>query len=194
LTLLERLKEETRASHVDLERRLDILKRLRTREDYRGLLEALYGVCCPLERELGTPEVARWLPDVESRLRASSLRLDLQVLGNLHPEELPLAPVPPLESLSEEFGCLYVLEGSKLGGQVISREIARQLHYTPSNGGAYFASHGSEIGNMWMRFREAIEAFAVAYPEHHDRVVHSAIATFDAFGDWIERKTWTRPT
>ena len=132
-----------------------------------------------------TSEIVPWLPDIERRMRTSSLRLDLRVLGNNRPEELPLASVPGFHSLCEKFGCLYVLEGSTLGGQLISREIKSELHYTPENGCAYFASYGAEITSMWRKFREAIEAFGSANSGSHDRIVHSAISTFGVFADWI---------
>ena len=189
-SVLQRLKLETRASHVDLEHRVDILKRLRTPAKYRDLLEAFYGVCVPLEGELrrSLPEIAQWLPDIAGRMRSSSLVLDLRVLGNDCPQALPLAPVPTLGSLGEQFGCLYVLEGSTLGGQIISREIDNQLHFTAENGAAYFSGHGAETGNMWSKFCDAITAFAAAHPEAQDPVVGSAMATFAAFAGWMERK------
>ena len=188
-SLLERLKLETSAIHAQLESRVDIRNRVRTKAGYRALLEAFYGVCCPLELKMETSEIVPWLPDIGRRMRTSSLRLDLRVLGNNHPEALPLASVPTLRSLAEKFGCLYVLEGSTLGGQLISREINSRLQYTPENGCAYFASHGPEIGSMWRKFREAIEAFGSANPESHESIIRSAVFTFGLFADWIDKRT-----
>jgi heme oxygenase len=190
-SLIQRLKAETQASHAWLERRVDLPRRLRTSSGYRSLLEAFYGLYCPLESEIerSFPEIAPWLPDIAERMRAASLRLDLCALGNTCPEALPCAPVPPLGSLSERFGCLYVLEGSTLGGQFIIREIASHLSYTPENGCSFFASHGAKVGGMWRQFREAIESYSAAHPdsETQDRVVNSAEATFRAFAEWMER-------
>jgi heme oxygenase (biliverdin-IX-beta and delta-forming) len=187
-SLLERLKLETTAIHAQLESRVDIRNRVRTTAGYRALLEAFYGVCCPLESKMEASEIVPWLPDIGRRMRTSSLRLDLQVLGNNLPEALPLASVPALHSLCEKFGSLYVLEGSTLGGQLISREIHTQLHYTPENGCAYFASYGADISSMWRKFREAIEAFGSANSESHDSIIHSAISTFGVFADWIGKR------
>jgi heme oxygenase (biliverdin-IX-beta and delta-forming) len=189
-SLLQRLKQETHASHVELERRVDVMSRVQTVASYRALLEAYFGLCCPLEIEIkrSIRQIEFWLPDVQSRLRTSSLRRDLQILGNDCPETLPLAPIPPLGSLSEQLGCLYVLEGSTLGGQIIAREIHCRLHFTPDRGCSYLASYGVELGNMWMRFRAAIEAYAIAHPDpiYQDSVIQSAVATFRAFADGME--------
>jgi heme oxygenase len=187
-SLFERLKIETRETLAELESRVDIRNRVRTKAGYRTLLETFYGVYYPLEVKLETSEIVPWLPDVGSRMRSSSLRLDLRVLGNNRPEALPLASVPTFRSLCEKFGCLYVLEGSTLGGQLISREINSQLHYTPENGCAYFASYGAEITSMWRRFREALEAFGSANSESHDSIIHSALSTFGVFADWIDKR------
>lgn len=188
-SLLERLKRETQESHSDLERRVDVMNRVRTAQGYRTLLEKFYGVYSPLESEIAraTSEIAAWLPDIEGRMRTASLCLDLRVLGNTCPEALPHAPIPPLASLSQQFGCLYVLEGSTLGGQFIAREVGKQLHYSPESGCGFFASHGADIGEMWHRFREAIESYAAAHSQNHDSIIQSATATFRAFGDWFER-------
>lgn len=190
ISLLERLKQETRTSHEDLERRVDILNRLQTAESYRKLLETFYGVYGPLEAALTRciPEIEPWLPDVGKRMRTAALGRDLGILGNNSPEELPLADVPLLSSLAEQFGCLYVLEGSTLGGQIIAREVNSQLHFTPERGCSFFASHGAEIGSMWRRFREAMERYAAAHSEQHERIIQAADATFRTFSDWFERK------
>ena len=189
ISLIQRLKAETQASHIRLERSVDLPRRVRSASAYRILLEAFYGIYSPLESEIKRSfiEIALWLPDITARMRTASLRLDLCVLGNTSPEALPFASVPPLRSLSEIFGCLYVLEGSTLGGQIIVREIAGQLSYTPQDGCSFFASHGAEVGRMWNKFRAAIESYSVAYPdaETHDQVVYSAEATFRIFADWI---------
>lgn len=190
-SLIERLRRETQESHGEVERRVDILSRVRTDQSYRTLLERFYGVYCPLEHQLGQSmlEIAHWLPDIEDRMRTKLLRLDLRSLGNLCTEDLPLAPVPLLDSLPHRFGCLYVLEGSTLGGQLIAREVSSKLPYTSDLGCSFFASHGAEIGAMWRSFCRALEAYAVANSESHDSIVQTAAATFSVFGDWLEEKS-----
>jgi heme oxygenase len=190
-SLLDRLKWETQESHGEVERQVDVLNRVRTAGSYRTLLEGLYGVYCPLESEISRSmsEIATWLPDIENRMRTASLRVDLGVLGNLCPETLPLANIPSFCSLPQQFGCLYVLEGSTLGGQTIAREVTRQLPYSPENGCSFFAGHGAETGGMWRRFREAIESYATAHSENQESIIQAAVATFRAFGDWFERKS-----
>jgi heme oxygenase (biliverdin-IX-beta and delta-forming) len=190
-SLLDRLRRETQESHRDVERHLDVVNSVRTAGGYRTLLEQLYGVYCPVESELSRSmsEIATWLPDIDKRMRTASLSLDLRVLGNVCPEALPLAPTPPLCSLPQRFGCLYVLEGSTLGGQTIAREVNSQLRYGAENGCSFFAGHGAETGGMWRRFREALESYAAAHSESHDTIIQSADATFHTFSGWFEGKS-----
>jgi heme oxygenase len=199
--ILPRLKRETQSSHARLERRIDIMSRVRTPSDYRTLLETFYGLYQPFESELArsADQIAPWLPDIGNRVRTPSLKADLRVLGNVCPEALPLASVPSFLSLSDGslsdgslsavFGCLYVLEGSTLGGQIISRQIGSHLDFTPEHGCSFFACHGSETGNMWRKFTEAIEAYAVSRPEDRGIMIRAAADTFGAFSTWFEEKS-----
>ena len=191
ITLLEKLKLGTQASHEDVERRVDLMKQLQTASAYRRLLEGFYGLYHPLETEIerAAPQISVWLPDIRTRMRSALLRLDLGVLGNVRPEALPRAPVPVLHGLPEQFGCLYVLEGSSLGGQLIAREVQSRLQYTPERGCAFFNGYGPRTGGMWKAFRQATESFGVSHPDPgiHDRIVHSALAVFGTFGEWIGR-------
>jgi len=188
--LLPRLKCDTHECHVALESRIDLMHRIRTAAGYRKLLEAFYGVLAPIEDRLARhkSELAAWIPDIENRMRCGALRHDLQVLGNASSEELPLATVPEYDSTAEQIGCLYVLEGSTLGGQVISRQIGQTLGLTPEHGCAFFSGHGTATGDMWRRFRLGIESHATARPSEQAAVVQSAIRTFQAFDTWMTQR------
>jgi heme oxygenase len=189
-SILQRLKRETQGSHVALERRVDLMNRLRTPAQYRKLLEAFYGLYCPLEAELKRvqPGLREWLPDIEGRMRTEALRLDLRVLGNTVPGELPAAAVPPLDSAAQQIGCLYVLEGSRLGGKFIAQAVADSLGYTAGNGGAFFSGYGSETGKWWARFRASVESHASSHPEDQAGIIQAANGTFELFEGWFREQ------
>ena len=189
-SILRRLKQETKQDHADLERHVDLLSRVHTVHHYRTLLEVFYGVYRPFEVEIARSmsEIATWLPDVKTRMRTPSLILDLHVLGNELPEALPLAAIPALLSLPACLGCMYVLEGSTLGGQVVSREVHKHLSYTPQNGCSFFASHQESIYGMWRTFCEAFELYAAKHPQSYHDVILSARATFRVFDEWFAGK------
>ncbi len=185
--LLPRLRRDTHASHTALESRIDLMNRVETAADYKKVLEAFYGLFSPFENRISrhSSELAAWIPDIEARRRSDALRRDLYVLGNASPEDLPTAAVPEYASLAEQMGCLYVLEGSTLGGQVISRQIQQTLGFGPERGCEFFNSHGAATGEMWQRFRTGIESYAAAVPSEQAAVIQSAIRTFQVFDAWI---------
>ncbi len=187
-SLLDRLRSETDQSHVDLERRADVMRRVQTVSGYRELLENFYGVFCPLEARLEhSAELLFWLPDFPRRMRSPALRSDLAVVGSAGAERLPLASVPGLASVPAQLGCMYVLEGSTLGGQIIARQVQFHLGYLPENGCSFFSGRGSQTGSMWKGFRGSLERYGAAHPQSVDEVSSSAIEVFRTFSAWIER-------
>jgi heme oxygenase len=93
--------------------------------------------------------------------------------------------VPELGSLAAGFGCLYVLEGSTLGGQVILRHVGSSLGLDASRGASFFASYGRRVGSMWRAFGEAASAHC-ATEAHCDEALAAATHTFEAFHHWIK--------
>ena len=56
--------------------------------------------------------------------------------------ETALQRIPTPNSDSLAFGCLYVMEGATLGGQVIGRHVRQTLGVTPETGGRFHAAYG----------------------------------------------------
>jgi heme oxygenase len=80
---------------------------------------------------------------------------------------------------------LYVLEGSTLGGQLISRHINLVIGLAPGHGCDFFSGHGGATGEMWQRFRNSVEAYASARPSEPPAVIESAVRTFQTFNAWM---------
>ena len=67
--------------------------------------------------------------EIAERQRAHLILADLGVPA----DQLPLCPaMPPLATVPQLLGALYVLEGSTLGGQVLARQLVAQAA-TPDN-------------------------------------------------------------
>ena len=49
---------------------------------------------------------------------------------------------PAVATTAEFAGCLYVLEGAALGGQVLARSLASRWQRTPRTGTAFFSGDG----------------------------------------------------
>lgn len=85
--------------------------------------------------------------------------------------------------MPQVLGCLYVIEGATLGGQVITRHLLATHGITPETGGAFFAGYGAETGPHWQAFGAMItaaERFGAA-----DEIVASANRTFETLDRWL---------
>jgi heme oxygenase len=195
LSLLQRLKTETRPHHERTEAAVRLMEPGLTAADYRRHLEALYGFYVPLEAALSA-RLAGAVPALRAheRWKVPLLEEDLRALGHdgASLARLPRCPqLPPLPGLPEALGCFYVLEGSTLGGQLILRHLQRHFAGASVGGFAFFQAYGGDVGPMWRAFGQAVtDAAAQAASGDFDaRVVKGAQDTFDAFGTWLLRET-----
>ena len=183
--ILMRLRTESRAEHEAIEQELDLVGPGLTRPTYISRLEQLYGSYAPLEARLAArgvfdaPAAAAW-PASGLQRKTPLLIADLDLLGGRAPAQLPLCKeLPELVGAAEVLGCLYVLEGATLGGQVISRHLRSTLGIGAESGGRFFHGYGAETGPKWRAFSATLVAFAREHGQQ-ERMVRSAIATFRA--------------
>lgn len=185
--ILQRLKHATREDHQQVERTVDLGARLRSREAYGAVLARFYGFYAPLEAALAAVDgLALALADLGARSKAGLLARDLATLG-VAADQLGALPrcgaLPALPDVAHAFGCMYVLEGATLGGQLIARQLGG-LGVTPEAGGAFYTSYGPAVGPMWRSFGASLTAYATT-PEREEAMVSTARATFAALEGWL---------
>ena len=170
--LLDRLRADTRDAHLGLEDALALMRPPLRRERFVQVLQGFLAFHRAWSLRMAVlvddPEL------VAPRVKAPLIERDLQALGAA---EAPAAS-PDLSFLttrSAAWGSLYVMEGSTLGGQVISKAL-RRTAWAPANGLAYFNPYGRRTGEMWAGFRAAFEAATPALEA--DLVCEGARATF----------------
>ena len=78
------------------------------------------------------------------------------------PAAAPEAP-PPVGSLGEALGLLYVLEGSTLGGKVIRRQV--EASGGDMAGLTFLDPYGAQAGERWRSFLAVLDRAAGAEPE-----------------------------
>ena len=106
----------------------------------------------PLERALTDAGVSAILPDWPSRTRSDALRLDLSALGLPEPAAQQLAPIG---GAAFQFGMLYVLEGSRLGAEVLQREASISLSRA-ARAATHYLAHGQGM-RFWATFLDRLE-------------------------------------
>lgn len=170
--LLEQIRTATEELHNDVEARMNLLSPDLDAAGYVRRLETLRSWQLALARAWNAAHLN--LPwDVEFDLRLKWLEEDL---GPEPSPEVTTDAFSP-ETADEWWGAFYVLEGSSLGGQVITRHIrsrcpeyADRVHY--------FAGRAGETGPRWMRFLQHLGAHAPQLDA--DAVARGAVKTFNA--------------
>jgi heme oxygenase len=158
--------------------------------EYLRILEAFLGFFEPVEQLLTetlapTPVGAA----LSQRRRAHLLQQDLRALGVADSAIAVLprcAALPCLDTSLRALGCMYVLEGSTLGGQIIGRELAWRFALEESSGAAFFRGYGSRAGEMWRSFCTTLRDQEFD-PQQQAEVVHGAVDTFSALESWLRK-------
>ncbi|SFQ53620.1 biliverdin-producing heme oxygenase [Hymenobacter arizonensis] len=183
ITLLQRLRTETRPSHDAVEQN-GFAQSMRagtlTLATTQYFLAKMYGFLKPYEDRL---QEFSWAPawEIERRLRAHLILSDLE--SGPDAAALPLCPaMPPLHTRAELLGAMYVLEGSTLGGQVISRELAK----AGISARTYFEGNRERTGPLWKSFCHLLSEAAVE--EDDNDIVLSARRTFEHLEAWLNHE------
>lgn len=166
-----------------------------SRQDYHALLRRFYGYYLPLEQRL--LEAGHWREmglDYPQRRKIPALEGDLACFGETGSTlaALPRCGVlPEIGSLAGTMGCLYVLEGATLGGQIISKHLSGNLQLSPETGSAFFAGYGAETGPRWKAFGEIFTA--AAKPGEEEAIIAAANRTFSTLADWLLEESDSSP-
>jgi heme oxygenase len=180
------LRAATWASHQRLEKRLDVKARFSSRSSYRVYLEHLWGFCAALESHIGI-SFREALPDYETRRKLGWLTCDLVALG-AEPTHVDLLPrclsIPACADTAEAFGCMYVMEGATLGGQILLPIVESRLGLTATRGASFLASYGEGVSAMWRVFGAALDAWCFD-SVRAERATVAAAQTFEALGVWL---------
>lgn len=178
--LQARLRAGTAAAHEALESALDLLHQPLDRQRFIRVLTGFHGFHRAWE-----PALAATLPPpLQPLSRLPLIEDDLRRLG-LDAAALHEAPACTEAAFIEgdadaALGSLYVLEGSTLGGRVISRAVAGAA-WCPPGGLRYFDPYGAATGRRW---RCTLDRLAAAAADA-ERVEAGALRTFRVLQEWL---------
>ena len=185
--ILQRLRAETSRNHAAIESLMPVLDPNMSLVTYSRLLARFWGYYAPLE-DLLRAEIEIYWPDQEyicsERAKLPRLEKDLCVLGNDLTSLERCIRLPELKTPAQVLGCLYVVEGATLGGQIISKHLQANLGMGPETGAAFFHGYGTNSGQQWQSFREFITSNAEPMSQN-DEIVLSANETFKTLTAWL---------
>ena len=194
--LRQELKRETAALHQRLEAQLGLLDPALSLPRYRRVLQMLYGFYAPLEAGLAPLAAAGRPLGFPLRARSELIEDDLVALGLSRREvaEQPRCGVLPRLSCPEDLaGCLYVLEGACLGGQVIAPLLNRRFGVAQGSGASFFVGDAERTSARWMLVLAWLEV-VVRSGARSEEIVAAARATFHTLGRWVERQGASPPS
>lgn len=184
--LAEKLKENTKIAHIELEKVIvQKIKSIRSIDDYLEILVYFYQFFAPLEKAI-LPQLKEGFPDVAQRRKAEWILKDIQFFKPAFRPSYTTSFTPEITSLSQAIGALYVMEGSTLGGQVICKMVAQKLDVSQAEGFKFFSGYGEETLPMWDNFKTYINNRSWN-PEEENEVIDAANRTFGLFKQMIGR-------
>lgn len=179
-----RLRAVTTVAHSRLERDLDLLRPPLSRARFTALLIQFWGFHAASEPAIRRHGASAHL--MGGRYRLDILARDLQSAGlsSGEIEALPQCAAAGRLCLSVEgaLGSLYVMEGSTLGGRLISRALS-EVSWLPPGGLVYFNPYGSRTAAMWRGFQSELTAHSS--PAADPLIEASALDTFAVLHDWL---------
>ncbi len=186
--LSEKLKKETLANHQQLEKMLvGNMKSIRSTQDYVDLLQLFYTYFGALETLIDQHIDAHELPDHAARRKSAALAQDITDLGGEPLPKATAADLPPISNALQAFAAMYVIEGSTLGGKIISKMMAQQLNITNSKGLSFFNGYGDDTDAMWLTFKQRLDA-KPQNEQQEAEMIHTADRTFAMFHAWIAKQ------
>jgi len=185
--ILQRLRDETSRNHSAIESQMPVLDPDLPLATYCQLLKRFWGYYAPLEDLLRT-EIDIYWPDQEylcsERAKAPLLEKDLRAFGQSMELLERCTNLPELKTPAQVLGCLYVIEGATLGGQIISKHLLANLGLGPETGAAFFNGYGAHSGQQWQSFRSFLTSNAEPMNQD-DEIVVSSNDTFKTLGQWL---------
>ncbi|RZA02121.1 MAG: heme oxygenase [Sphingobacteriaceae bacterium] len=186
--LTDTIKEATQTQHQQLEKALVAkMKAIRSMQGYVDLLKVFYGYFGGLEQQITQYINSSNLQDHTQRRKTNAMADDIKALGGTLPNTANSNHLPAINNPLQAFGALYVIEGSTLGGSIISKMMQQHLPFDGQNGLSFFNGYGEQTHQMWAEFKTALNA-VVKTQDDEAVVLQAANDTFAGFKQWMDKQ------
>ena len=187
--ILHKLRTQTATLHSALEQTpisVALLDERVSTQNYSAYLQKMREIVAFYESKV-FPALNDTLPDLSEREKLSLLDADLKYLS-VSPSDSRAFAISevPNPSTGYALGCMYVMEGSTLGGKVILKHVSKALAIVPEKGGSYFAGYGEETGHYWKTFLQTLQDFSVNH-DNDDEIIAGAKDTFTSIKHYFEQ-------
>ncbi len=182
--LIASLRARTASHHAQLDAALHFQPGAVTRARYVEFLRGTQVVLRALE-----PELIRWLGAGSWPRRLECLRADLDQLDVAGVAAPPSGLVTLPLNLAAAYGCVYVVEGSTLGGMVLAPIIERELGLPAGSATSYLRLWGQETAAHWRKWLGRLADFGnTASLQQHEQACVMACATFESYARALQQQ------
>ncbi|MBA4853849.1 biliverdin-producing heme oxygenase [Emticicia sp. BO119] len=157
-----------------------------SQKNYVTYLQKMREIVAFYEAEI-FPVLDDTLPDLTKREKLSLIDKDLHYLS------VDRSGLPGFEnstggnsSIGYAMGCMYVMEGSTLGGKVILKHISKTLGIVPEQGGSYLDGYGDQTGQFWKIFLNILQEYS-ANNDCDNEIIAGAKDTFTSIKLYFEQ-------
>lgn len=187
--ILTQLRTHTSTLHSELEQTplsLALLDTEVSSHNYVAYLQKMRGIIDFYEGNV-FPVLANTLPDLSEREKLAFIDKDLKYFS-LDTKDIPVFQNPEAENptIGYAFGCMYVMEGSTLGGKVILKHVSKVLGIVPDEGGTYFGAYGEQTGHYWKTFLHNLQEYSTNN-NCDAEIITGAKDTFTAIKHYFEQ-------
>ena len=176
MKLIEKLREGTRDQHAQLDQ-ISEMKMLTSDSveevDYKNYLLAFYNIYTTIESDIYDYS-SKYVEGINSNERLSQLKNDLRYF-DVYNYSTEVNSQPGLND-KEYLGALYVMEGSRLGGNLIGKHLKNHLDLEKANLEFLF----SRPAVKWSRIILLLNEQPI---ENHVEIVNGAQKVFQYFYD-----------
>ena len=185
MSAIQELKAGTRDLHESIEKVVPLLDPALTIEVYIAYLQQLFPFYQWVEQNLRcVPSLRATLEDLDERWRTGLLAIDLKGLRKACEFSLEPSLIPQPRNVPEALGCLYVLEGSTLGAQILVRAVSSRLGAAVDGRTNFLQSYGPALSEKWRGLCGVLNS-ALAEPNDLHAAVLAARSTFDNLRKWL---------
>ncbi len=174
------LKSATKPLHDKIESLNSLNSNSPTIHDYIKFISDTYSIISPLEN-IFSNKFNNIFYEYNFKPKKEFLISDLTSLGIQVNHIKQAIKLPEIESISNAFGVMYVLEGSTLGGQFIHKKLTAKHKHELDGAMSYLTANGSLTFIRWKEFLMSLEKYSVGNESRKKDILYSAIETFQCF-------------
>jgi heme oxygenase (biliverdin-IX-beta and delta-forming) len=194
ITFLQQLRSKTANSHQLIEQNSisqSLMSQGVTMTQYAQYLKSIYGFVYGFEKMVFPLLEHNELLQIDDRRKSHLIQADLVLLNHTAAQPYVNDELfsTHYQTAAAALGGMYVLEGSTLGGQIISRHLSKVLGDAVAGKTTYLTAYAGQTGGMWKKFLQLL-CEADAANTNEDEIIDSAINTFSLLNNCLSEHSY----